>query len=331
MHTKQIACCVCAACAALTAAADGWRFSAGPAWRSRVKTEIRGAVAVPTLPPAPPAGYDRPDPSTGAWSPDDVTETRPDPSPIAMPDDELWAISRTYTEVTVEPGDGAALLDATDTRGPLGLKARLGRDVWELGPVSVGFDLRFAGYWGIRSSASGFAAGGSRTTYTCTDWYLFEGGPWPDDPEPDNRDFSSAGGVLDPVLDPASRVENTATETFTGHRVGARLRADLYQIGLGPTVSWRVFRWLDAYAGAAALCNIAALDFTCSGTSVSETQCRLGFGADVGLVANMADWLGLYADVGYEWVDDFDVSAAGVRSTMDFSSLVVSAGIVLRF
>jgi len=30
-------------------------------------------------------------------------------------------------------------------------------------------------------------------------------------------------------------------------------------------------------------------------------------------------------------VDDFDVSAAGVRSTMDFSSLVVSAGIVLRF
>ncbi len=328
MHTNQIACSVLAACAAFTAAADGWRFSAGPAWRSRVRTEIRGAVAVPQIPPAPPAGYDRADPSTGAWSPEEVTAKRPDPNPFAMPGDELWAISRTYTEVTVTPGDSVARLDATDTRGPLGLKMRLGRDVWETGPVAVGFDLRFAGYWDIRSSASGFAAGGSRQTYTCTDWYLFEGGPWPSDPEPDNRDFTYAG---DPVLDPASRVENTATETFTGHHVGARLRADLYQIGLGPAVSWRVCRWLDAYAGAAALCNIAALDFACDGASVSETACRLGFGADVGLVANVTDWLGLYGEVGYEWVDGFEASAGNVRASVDFSSLVVSAGVVLWF
>ena len=113
--------------------------------------------------------------------------------------------------------------------------------------------------------------------------------------------------------------------------MGAQLRADLYQIGLGPTVSWRACRWLDAYAVAAALCNIAALDFACDGASVSETQCRLGFGADVGLVANVTDWLGLYGEVGYEWVDGFDTSVGDVRSTVDFSSLVVSAGIVLRF
>ncbi len=48
-------------------------------------------------------------------------------------------------------------------------------------------------------------------------------------------------------------------------------------------------------------------------------------------MANVTDWLGLYGEVGYEWVDGFETSVGDVRSTVDFSSLVVSAGIVLRF
>ena len=329
MNSRQMGVAASLLLVAVTVQAEGWRFSAGPAWRSRVKIGIRGAASVPTVAPSREVVYDKPDPTEVAYSPADVTEMRPDPGGLALPGDELWAISRTRTTTTVTPGDGAAALDATDTRGPLGLKARLGCDVWAAGPVSVALDLRFAGYWNVRSSVAGHAAGGTRETNTRTDWYLFTNGPYPNEPPPGNRDFEFVDmTVLE--LDP-NGTETTVTEALPGHHVGARLKADLYQIGLGPTVSWRICPRLDAYAGAAALCNIAALDFTCNGTSVSETQCRLGFAGEAGLMAHLTDSLGLYAEVGYEWIDGFDANVGGVCAEADFSSLVVSAGLVFRF
>lgn len=155
-----------AACAATMASADGWRLSVGPAWRTRVKAEIRGTASVPSVPGSyTRTGYDR-DPGAGDWTPGEVTERRPDPSPAAAPGDELWAVGASFTETTVTPDGGAAGVDATDTRAPLGLKARAGHDVWTAGDFSLALDLRLAGYWGVRADAS--ARGGGATAVTRT-------------------------------------------------------------------------------------------------------------------------------------------------------------------
>ena len=310
-----------AACAATMASADGWRLSVGPAWRTRVKAEIRGTASVPSVPGSyTRTGYDR-DPGAGDFDPSAVVE-RPDPD---VPGDTLWAVGASFTETTTTPGDGAARVNATDAHGPLGLKARAGYDVWDAGPVSFALDLRFAGYWNIRSSAAGRAGGGSVTTRTGTDWWLFKGGPYPDD-----RDFTGA-----PPPERDDRVPTdfaaAATAQLPGRTVRARLEADLYQLGLGPTVTWRVCPWLDAYAGAAALCNLAALDFEAGTSRASETACLFGLAAEVGLVANLTENLGAFAEVGYEWIDEGRLSAGGLRAEADFSSLVVSAGLRLSF
>ena len=308
--------------ASVTAArAEGWHVSAGPAWRSRVKTPVRGAAPVPTVAGGTArSGYDR-DPGAGDFDPSAVVE-RPDPD---VPGDTLWAVGASFTETTTTPGDGAARVNATDAHGPLGLKARAGYDVWDAGPVSFALDLRFAGYWNIRSSAAGRAGGGSVATRTGTDWWLFKGGPYPDD-----RDFTGA-----PPPERDDRVPTdfaaAATAQLPGRTVRARLEADLYQLGLGPTVTWRICPWLDAYAGAAALCNFAALDFEAGTSRASETACLFGLAAEVGLVANLTENLGAFAEVGYEWIDEGRLSAGGLRAEADFSSLVVSAGLRLSF
>ena len=308
--------------ASVTAArAEGWHVSAGPAWRSRVKTSVRGAAPVPTVAGGTArTGYDR-DPGAGDFDPSTVVE-RPDPD---VPGDTLWAVGASFTETTTTPGDGAARVNATDAHGPLGLKARAGYDVWDAGPVSFALDLRFAGYWNIRSSAAGRAGGGSVATRTGTDWWLFTGGPYPDD-----RDF---GYAPNPERDPSAPTTwgpETVTRT-PGQAVRARLRADLYQVGLGPTVTWRAFPWLDAYAGAAALCSLAHLDFDAGASRASETRCRPGFAGEVGLTARLTDNFGLFAEVGYEWIDRFGASADGLSARVDFSGLVVSAGLAASF
>ena len=61
------------------------------------------------------------------------------------------------------------------------------------------------------------------------------------------------------------------------------------------------------------------------------TLCRIGFGGNAGLAAYLTDYLGVYAEVGYEWVDKADVSAGGANAEVDFSSLVVSAGLMTSF
>ena len=314
-----------AACAATMASAEGWRLSVGPAWRTRVKAEIRGTASVPSVPGSyTRTGYDR-DPGAGDWTPGEVTERRPDPSPAAAPGDELWAVGASFTETTVTPDGGAAGVDATDTRAPLGLKARAGHDVWTAGDFSLALDLRLAGYWGVRADASGRGGGATTVTRTGTDWWLFTGGPYPDD-----RDFAYAPNPERDPSAPTTWGPETVTRT-PGQAVRARLRADLYQVGLGPTVTWRAFPWLDAYAGAAALCSLAHLDFDAGASRASETRCRPGFAGELGLTARLTDGLGLFAEVGYEWIDRFGASADGLSARVDFSGLVVSAGLAASF
>ena len=313
----------------LTAAAESngrgpWHVTVGPAWRARVKMEMSGSAATPSVSASQTVtDYDK-NPGNGEWSPAEVTETRPDP---AGADVDFWAVGATFTETTVTAGGGDAAMGATDEKRPLGVKAKFGYDVWANESFAVALDLRFAGYWNMRSSCSGRSGDAKMTTRTVTDYWLFENGPYPADAK-NGRNFDYTD---DPVLDPGSRQETSSTTMFGGSAVRAKLSADLYQVGIGPSVAWHALSWLDAYAGVAALCNIASFDMAAGAKDSSETQCRFGVAAEVGLVGYLTENLGLYGEVGYEWIDGFDASVGNLNADIDFSSLMVSAGIIITF
>lgn len=314
-----------AALSSVAVQAKGWQLTLGPAWRSRVKMETHGTVSVP-------AGsassytfeYDY-NPVTDGWSADNVTETKPDPNPHGAGSDELWAISGSFTETMVVSDGGNAGFDTSNERSPLGLKAKFGRDLLEFGDFTLGLEARFAGYWNMRSGFSGMGGSASVMTRQGTDWWLFPG------IYPDDRNFDYVQPESDPYLPYREEGAWTPSEIILGQYVHGRLTADLYQIGLGPTVSWHALSWLDAYVSIAALCNIASLDFEVGDSRTSDTKCALGFAGDLGLAAYLTDNIGLYAEVGYEWVDRMDTSIDALSARVDFSSLIVSAGLAFRF
>jgi hypothetical protein len=80
-----------------------------------------------------------------------------------------------------------------------------------------------------------------------------------------------------------------------------------------------------------ALCNIAAVDFEVNGWGESSTECRFGVGADVGLAAWLTENVGLYAEVGYEWIDEPTVRNGGMSAELDYSSLIISAGLMVSY
>jgi hypothetical protein len=41
--------------------------------------------------------------------------------------------------------------------------------------------------------------------------------------------------------------------------------------------------------------------------------------------------IGLYAEVGYEWIDEPTVRNGGMLAEIDYSSLIVSTGLILKF
>ena len=57
----------------------------------------------------------------------------------------------------------------------------------------------------------------------------------------------------------------------------------------------------------------------------------LGFGGTIGLAGYFTDNLGLYAEVGYEWIDKAETDLGAARMDVDYSSLIVSAGAIFRF
>ena len=280
--------------ASLAALADAnpWQISVGPAWRSRVKGSVSGTTQ---------SGYDKPDPSTKTSFGAGDVEVVQDPDYPTDPAMQKYAYTRTQS-TTVTGG--------SDTDSPLGFRAALSRDVFAAGDFTFGLAATFAAYWRMESSVSGL-------TLRRKDIYYFSGGPIPPAP------------VTPPFLPDAV----PSSETLPGLPVGkaARLRSDLYQIGLGPQAMWHVCEGLDAYGRVEALCNIAHLDFDAGGARGTDTQCLLGFGGTLGLVARLTERLGLYAEAGYEWIDRAETDLGGMRADVDFSSLVVSAGLSFGF
>ena len=289
-----------AASLCVSAFAGDFTFRAGYAWRSRVKTSYNGgSSALPTS-----GVYDdgHVTPGTTDWSGPIVDDVVADPT---MPGNYLYALALTQ-QSAVSGHDGDESMH--------GGQIDIGYDFWEVGPMTIGLNTHFAGYWNLQNRSSG---GCSRYT----DYFPFVTGPFPGAGTPSAADF-----------DEPSEADLSYRKYLTGGAVQTmRLKADLYQLGLGPQATWHVFDWLDAYGNMMALCNIIKTDFDVGGASKSDTNCKLGFGGNLGLTAYLTDNLGLYGQVGYEWIDKNDVSAGGIRASTDYSSLVLSAGLSLRF
>lgn len=308
-----------------------WTFSAGPAWRSRVTLETHGTVrAQPTTPRQTIAGADMQDPAN--WNAGN-TQLQPNPYPDAdVNHQNLWGVYATRTEIYGVPGQDY-VVNRSDEERPLGLNLQGCYDFARGETWAVGLNLRFAGYWNMESSSRGFFRAGGTYTQTYKDWSLFDnatsGGTFADEVDPSIGDR--------PTINGGSEMSDRYDDKGS-HYVNTRLRSDLYQIGLGPKVTWSPFvgvcdglSWIDVYGGVEVLCNIAYTRFDADGSSTSSTDCLIGFGGNVGLVGNITDWCGIYGQVGYEWIDKTDVSTGGFKADVDYSSLVLSAGVQFRF
>ena len=307
---------------------DGaWRFSAGPAWRSQVKASISGNVSVTTIVPSHTASYDKDVAGRDAWDIADVI-TVPDPAVdngCAPPGSTLYAAEAILTERTVTANDSTSRASNKDEDSLLGFRAGIGYDFYDNGDFSVGLDLKFAAFWNMKAAVTGAAGGGTVRVQTMKDYFLFENGPYPDD-----TDFSYCLPEAEPYLPYREQISDVTT-LLPSSRIRAMVTSDLYQIGIGPRFGWHICNWLDAYAGVSALCNIASVDFAVNGNSESTVECRLGAGAEVGLAAWLDDNFGIYVEAGYEWIDAPSVRNGGMSAEMDYSSLIIGAGIVFRF
>jgi len=309
---------------ALVSLADGprpWRLTIGPAWRARVKSSI--SAQANGLTPSHTLTYDKDITGHGTWSVGEVEKVQ-DPDYPTDPTFEKYAAPRTATQTTVTP-TGTTLLENSSTDRPLGLKANLGYDFYSAERFSVELNMKFAAYWNMRSTASGVVGGGTRVVRQTTDYYLFSSGPIPDD-----TDFTSCYPDADPYL--PYRQEGAPTSTVVpGNFMSARIRSDLYQIGLGPLATWHILPWLDAYGRAEALCNLAHMSLDSGSLSRSDTKCLLGFGGALGLSAFFTDNIGIYGEAGYEWIDKAETDIRNAKADVDYSSLVLSAGLIYFF
>lgn len=157
------------------------------------------------------------------------------------------------------------------------------------------------------------------------DYFLFNDGPIPDD-----TDFTSCYPEADPYL-PYRQDENLPSEQIAGSVINARIRSDLYQIGIGPQATWHVFDWLDFYGRIEALCNLAHMNFEVGSGDSMDTKCLLGFGGTLGCSAFFTENFGLYAEAGYEWVDEAEINLGRAKANVDFSSFILSTGVIVRF
>ena len=310
---------------AMAEGADGvWRLGVGSAWRSRVKASVSGSIPTTPIVPSHTVTYDKDIVGTASWSVGDVT-TVPDNDPFASDGVTLYAVESIRTERTVTANGSAANLNNSDENSPLGIKAGIGCDFYDNGVMSVGLDLKFATFWNMEAAVSGTAGDGTVRIQTMKDYFLFENGPYPGE-----LDFTDFQPETEPYLPYREQISD-ATTILPASKIRAMVTSDLYQIGLGPRFGWHICDWLDAYIGASALCNVASVDFDVGGRGETAVECSFGAGADVGLTAWIADNFGFYVEVGYEWVDNPSNDNGAMSAEMDFSSLIVGAGCVIRF
>lgn len=155
-----------------------WSLSVGPAWRSKVKSAISGQAGGPTVTPSRRVIYDKDVVTRRPWSADEV-EIVQDPDYPGQQDFLNYAAVQTGSETIVTPLYGAAELNSSNRDRPLGVSLTAGRDLYTAGCFSAGLTLRFAGYWDMKTQASGMAGGGTIQSRSWRDYYLFKDGPIP--------------------------------------------------------------------------------------------------------------------------------------------------------
>ena len=279
-----------------------WRFSVGPTWRSQVKASLSGDVTVPLVNASYTVEYDKDIEGTSSWTVNDVV-TKPDPDKSLPAGTMIYAVQSMRTETTITPGVNSASMTSSEEDSPLGFKMGVGYDFYNDDNLTIGIDLK-----------------------TAYDYFLFESGPYPGDSD----DFSYALPTTTPHLPYREELSDIST-MLSPSSVRAMLTSDLYQIGVGPRFGWSVFKWLDVYAGVSVLCNIAAVDFDVKSVVESAVECKFGVGVDMGFTAWVSEDFGLYAEVGYEWIDESSIRNGGLSAEVDYSSLIVSVGGVVRF
>lgn len=283
------------------ALASGWNLNVGYSWRAKAKTFFSGGA------PAAPGVY-----SDGSISTDGKT----------------W--SGTIDELSVRSGGtdtGTKMAGVSDyalrinrSEGVVasgsdedcahGLTASIGYDFGD-GPVALGLNLRFAGYWGIKN--------GTRGGYCeYNDYYRFD---------------NVRGAAPNPTYDSVNPNLADGRREYIAGGPGGRvtLKSDLYQIALGPKVTWHAASWLDIYGGAEVLCCFANERLDAGGAKTDEVNNLWGVGINAGLTGWLDENFGIFGQIGYEWIDEDDVSVKGIRAETDYSSLVLSAGVRVRF
>lgn len=292
-----------AALVSASAFAD-FSFNAGYSWRTPMKTSFKGTTTEIT----PPGGIYN-----------DGRITFGEMAEDGYPDWEGGTFG-TAQNTTVPTGNDYTLIlnrdesvaSGSDEDSIHGFTAAMGYDFYEGEAISIGATLRFAGYWGLNNSTPG-----GYMVYN--DTYRFTGLLDGRDPQPDRMNFDEPDAYegRDYIIGgPGGRVT---------------LKSDLYQIGLGPKVTWHALSFLDVYGGVEALCCFVNSDLDAGGAAKSEVSNLWGVGGHLGLTGYVTENIGVFGQAGYEWIDEDEIRVKGISAKTDYSSLVLSAGLQFRF
>lgn len=294
-----------AAMVSVTALAD-FSFNAGYSWRTPMKTSFKGQVREVR-----PQGGDYLDGRVNLGEMAD--DGCPDWEGGTFGSIQNTTVPAENDYTLILNRDDSVVSGGSDEDSTHGLTMAVGYDFYDNEVIAIGATLRFAGYWGLKNSTPG-----GYMVYN--DTYRFTGllddgiNPKPDRANYDEPDAYEGRDYL--LGGPGGRVS---------------LKSDLYQIGLGPKVTWHALSFLDVYGGVEALCCFVNSDLDAGGAAKSEVSNLWGVGGHLGLAGYVTDNIGFFGQVGYEWVDEDEIRVKGISAKTDYSSLVLSAGLLYRF
>lgn len=302
MNTIKLSVLAAVSAVTMSAFAD-WNINAGYAWRQQVKTTFGGAASSASAGGA----YEDGHINLGGTAAD------------GYPDWDGGTIGSVPSQTVPSQNDYTLILTGSESVGSgsdddyaHGFTFSGSYDFYESDLFSLAAALRFAGYWSMDSSCAG-----GNATYR------------------DSFRFTSLLDGIDPYPD---RTNYDAPDSYVGREYltggpgsWVTVKSDLYQIGIGPKATWHLLQCLELYCGVEALINIINTDLDAGSASTSQTDCKLGFGGNVGLIGWITPNVSCFGQVGYEWIDKTEVSAGGVSAETDYSSLVLSAGVQVRF
>ena len=285
--------------AALASAKENrWHFTAGPGWRVGMDIEMKLGVS---------QGSGGAGAIGGQYDDGFVFEENP-VNPAGTRDwggGTIGGDGVTGYTLTLHRAffDGDA--SASEKKSAPGFVVSLGYDVFQGRAVTLGARVGFAGYFGLMSSFEG-------ESITATDTFGFTMPPMA--PVPGFTPLDTHG---------------TRTVTPMG-RHEMRVEANFYQFGIGPEFAWEPVEGLRLSVALSVLLSSATVRVS-GGETTSASKFLLGGGLQGEVAYYFEKDSGLFCGVGYEKVQKAEVSGDGADVAVDFSGVVVSAGVRARF